>query len=104
MEQHYRHGDLLIVRVAEVPSGAVVEQEPSVAGVVLAYGEVTGHAHRIEAGTASVWDVSGQRYITLPDGGTLTHEEHGPIGLAPGNYLVVQQREYTPEAVRLVAD
>jgi hypothetical protein len=32
------------------------------------------------------------------------HEEHGAIPLPRGWYRVVRQREYTPGAVRIVAD
>jgi hypothetical protein len=32
------------------------------------------------------------------------HEEHATIALEPGKYVVRRQREYTPEAIRNVAD
>jgi hypothetical protein len=34
----------------------------------------------------------------------LEHDEHDAIHLPPGNYQVVRQREYTPEAIINVAD
>ncbi len=38
------------------------------------------------------------------NGATFVHEEHGPVTLPPGDYKVVIQREYSPEAIRNVAD
>ena len=44
----YRQGDVLVIRVDDVPSSAV--SVPRDAGrLVLAYGEVTGHAHAVFA-------------------------------------------------------
>ena len=41
-----RQGDVFLQRVAVMPSGAT-EIKPDGGDVVLAYGEVTGHKHRI---------------------------------------------------------
>ena len=43
----YRQGDVLIRQVNEIPSQAKVKK--NVGRIVLAYGEVTGHAHAISA-------------------------------------------------------
>lgn len=47
----FRHGDVLLVQVPALPAGATKadKQGDGRTGVVLAYGEVTGHAHRIES-------------------------------------------------------
>jgi hypothetical protein len=34
----------------------------------------------------------------------LEHDEHDTIAIPPGNYKVIRQREYSPEAIRNVAD
>jgi hypothetical protein len=34
----------------------------------------------------------------------LKHQEHGTITVEPGVYRVVRQREYAPEAPRMVLD
>ncbi|MER7755394.1 hypothetical protein [Kitasatospora sp. NPDC097643] len=107
----YRQGDVLIVPVAEgaVPArvGGLAVQPRDVRGrMVLALGEVTGHAHAVvgpgelrrEAGPF------GAGWLHLPDGGRVVHEEHAAIPLPKGWYRVVRQREYTPGAVRVVAD
>ena len=104
----YRQGDCLLIQVEEIPADAtpcVIEGD-----VILAYGEVTGHAHRLEAGTVKalakggVWSPSAERFIQALDGAMLKHEEHGAIEIPPGNYRVIQQREYHPTELRNVAD
>lgn len=99
---NYRHGDVYLFEVTEIPNGA---KRTKVDGdVILAYGEVTGHAHRISQKTVSLWDDDGQRYLNVEGPAYLTHEEHHTIPLSKGVYRVVQQREYTPEAIRKVRD
>lgn len=99
----FRQGDVLLIPVPAVPDTAT-KFAPG-GDVILALGEVTGHAHRIRTEGVSMWHAGEQRYITVPDSGaSLTHEEHGKIDLAPGNYQVRIQRVYTPEAIRNVAD
>ena len=104
----FRQGDVLLVQVDEIPSDATpckVEGD-----VILAYGEVTGHAHRLEAGTVKplakggVWEPTAERFIQVLEGAVLRHEEHGSIPIPKGRYRVVQQREYSPEEIRNVAD
>ena len=42
--------------------------------------------------------------LRLPEGVEVVHEEHGTVILAPGDYRVTIQREYSPEAIRNVID
>ena len=94
----YRHGDLLIVSVNEIPKEVEAKE-----GLVLAYGEVTGHAHRMDIG--DLFETKdGKLYLRLKEAGKLTHEEHKKIDLPKGNYQVIRQREYSPERIRQVAD
>ena len=46
----------------------------------------------------------GVLYLDVTDTTQVVHEEHGPLTLDPGLWLVVRQREYHPEAIRTVAD
>ncbi len=96
--QMYRQGDVLLVPVAEVP-----EQAKPVARengrVVLAWGEVTGHAHAIRAAEAHLLEAGRERYLRVAEPVTLDHEEHAQITLEPGVYHVVIQREYVPAEV-----
>lgn len=97
-----RQGDVLLVPVAEVPAGA---RRLARAGgrVVLAEGEVTGHAHAIRSASATLLAVGEDRYLRVAAPVTLDHEEHAALGVAPGVYRVVIQREYVPPEVSPVA-
>ena len=97
----YRQGDVLICSATIIPGTAQKQVR-----CVLALGEVTGHAHQIKE-EAFLWvDTDGTKYIEVfGSEATVQHEEHGPIVLSgPAIYRVVQQREYTPEETRNVAD
>lgn len=103
----FRQGDVLIEQISHVPSGLrPVERDRG--RVVLAYGEVTGHAHAIvdpECDLFEHLDLEDRFLNVLAEGGVeLRHEEHGTIVLPPGQYRVRQQREYSPERIRRVAD
>lgn len=79
--------------------------------VILALGEQTGHKHVI-----TVPKVEDMTVYRLADGGwivdlrsnaTVTHEEHGPITVAPGLYRVGKEREvdhFADSVVRQVVD
>jgi hypothetical protein len=96
----WRHGDVLIATVEQIPSGA--EQQKT---NVLVLGEVTGHSHRVEdAQKARVWRYGGQLFLEVKIETCIVHEEHKPIVLAPGSYRIWQQREYTPERIVRVRD
>lgn len=94
----YRQGDVLIMRVAELPA-ALAPVSRDQGRVVLAYGEVTGHAHTILDPDTEFFETaeSADRWLSVHGAGaTVLHEEHAPIALPPGNYLVRRQREYVP--------
>ena len=103
----WRQGDVLIVPANKLPAKLEpIERENG--RVVLAHGELTGHAHAIADKRATLFrdpklnavflNVSGDASVTLD------HDEHDTISLPPGNYQVIRQVEYTPEALRQVAD
>lgn len=141
-----RQGDVLITPVSSLPAGSA--EIPNDNGrIVLAYGEVTGHAHAIadhikplfaevtglnalgapdcpvtgfqslqsqEISNAAIaraqtkarlWQApDGNRYLEVSETVHLTHEEHTAHALLPGIYQLPTQVEYTPEALRQVAD
>ena len=111
----YRQGDILIVPVNEIPEAArPLDRENG--RIVLAHGEVTGHAHAIVEQDAELVGLAEQELITPEQAhelylhvyGTspvaLVHEEHSTIQLPPGKYEVRRQREYAPDEIRTVAD
>lgn len=115
-----RQGDVLLVPVAALPTGCT--EVPMDRGrIVLAYGEVTGHAHAIadhraqramEIADAAIARAkarllvspTGERYLEVTESVTLSHEEHTAHVIPVGVYLLPTQVEYTPGELRRVAD
>lgn len=124
----YRQGDVLLVAVRPAIAKGIKRgkdlrecaEGTKPKRVVLAYGEVTGHAHVVSSGketgrgrgTVELFegleglDVSGAAVVLRVAGraAELRHEEHRTIVLPRGTYRVIRQREYSPTAIRQVAD
>lgn len=102
----YRQGDVGLVRVESIPENiAPVERDNG--RIVLAYGEVTGHAHAImdEAAQLVRTNDTNERFLRIVSSVDLRHEEHATVTLPPGNYRVIQQVEYVPQELpRAVMD
>lgn len=95
-----RQGDVLLVKRNDLPKG--MKNLEKKARVVLAHGEVTGHAHAIyepdlieayghpenapEQDTPTFIEVKKPVYIQ--------HEEHTKAPVSPGFYEVIRQRAY----------
>lgn len=98
-----RQGDVLLVKVASMPKD--VSGVECKTRIVLAEGEVTGHAHAIyEPAKAKLWDAGAERFLQVMETVSLKHEEHAEVMLDPGIYRIAIQTEYTPEELRNVAD
>lgn len=98
----YRQGDVLLIPVNEIPANLKRTKK-----VTLAYGEVTGHHHSIFSGAVGFADDENgvAEYLQVEDSvADLVHQEHDVIELPAGKYRSVIQSEYTPEAIRNVAD
>ena len=102
-----RQGDVLIERI-DAPANA--KFTPAAAPVILAHGEATGHAHAIAdfqqihiAGDMNP-GVGQAMLLKIKAPVKVLHQEHAPIDLPKGTYRVMRQREYSPEAIRNVAD
>jgi hypothetical protein len=111
-----RQGDVLLngdkaYTVAKLPDGAI-DITPESGRVVLAYGEVTGHAHAIYETktsdgkpTVRMWSAGAERFLQVLVATTLEHEEHSAPTLQPGIYKLPAQMEYDrAEGLRRVAD
>ena len=99
--------------------------------IILAHGEVTGHAHEVVLDDLNISELPPAEFFEEPDGRrvllvtrpcVLRHQEHDPIRLdpvvpqllrqgdvllrpmGPGAWEVIRQREYSPEAIRPVLD
>ena len=103
----YRQGDVLIVRIEKLPEN-VTKAPFDQRGAVLAEGELTGHAHTVLDKRATLFrDEKLNKLFLQVEGNApvaLKHQEHDTIALAPGDYEVIRQREYSPQAIRNVAD
>ena len=104
-----RQGDVLLRRRAPLTAAERANAQPVARDkgrVILAYGEVTGHAHALmDPGVAQLDLTDGTRVLTVdPVSALLCHEEHDALAIAGGTYEVIRQREYSPEAIRNVAD
>lgn len=69
-----RHGDVLMT-----PVDTVIDRHPhaGTTEAILAYGEVTGHAHRLRGADVRMWGEDGQAYVRVGGAGALlSHEEH----------------------------
>lgn len=106
----YRQGDVLITRVDAIPADLPVRARDN-GRVILAYGEVTGHAHAIDTAAdplAAIFDSpenDGSFFLRIESATGVVHEEHARIDLAPGAYKVTRQREFTDAMdTRFVAD
>lgn len=103
--EQVRQGDVY-VRRGRIPAGAAPVPLDPIKGVVLAYGEVTGHAHVVQ-GDVELLSVADQadRFLRVRSRtAMLVHDEHGPITIERGTYRIRIQREYSPEAIRNVVD
>lgn len=91
----WRHGDVLVTDIGGVPDHA----QPVSSGV-LAQGEVTGQSLRLaEPSSARLWQAGDTLFMqVVAPSARIIHEEHAPIELPRGFYLVWRQRKYTPKA------
>jgi hypothetical protein len=121
-----RQGDVALVKVDKLPEGCelVPNQESK---IILAWGEVTFHHHRIEdhvihatpgaaeeiaeaaisraQAKARLWkSPNGETFLEVRETVHLTHEEHSAHAIPPGIYKQPTQVEYSPAELRRVAD
>ena len=97
-----RQGDVLI-ESGTIPGG-VTRIKAKRGRLILAEGEATGHHHSVAEQDAQMFERDGTLYLRVQTDTEVEHQEHAAIGLPAGDYRVTRQREYTPEAIRNVAD
>ena len=110
-----RQGDVLIRRTRKKTPSAQAKRVTDQGRTILAYGEVTGHAHEVITEAPAADDrVPAQQLFEEPDGTRLLvvqgpatfvrHEEHSKLHIPAGTYEIIIQREYTPQGLRNVTD
>lgn len=122
MNKQYRHGDILLIRIEELPKSKKFKTKK---GKVILEGEVTGHAHRLK-GNAKILEKAERIINPSPTGSLpvrnipmrsqiigyavvkepteLIHEEHNTITIPAGIYEIRRQREYDADYIRFVED
>jgi hypothetical protein len=93
----YRQGDILFV------SGSIPDKAEQAESRVVAYGEATGHSHRLE-GDATVLNAPQGMFVRAGTDAAIVHDEHATIQLPEGEYRVIRQREFDEGAIRYVSD
>ena len=92
-EKMFRQGDILFMRVKEIPQGIAIADDK-----IIAHGEATGHTHRFEdteGETVQVYGGETDKFVVIDSAqAILHHNEHKPITLPKGTYKVIKQREY----------
>lgn len=106
IKRYAAQGDVLLIRVDEIPLGAARDDSPG--ANVIAHSE-TGHHH-----TATGCDiyrepgVSGVCYLYSESPIRVEHhrpwDTHAPVELEGGTWVAKRQREHTPRGLRWVAD
>lgn len=94
-------GDVDIREVKNIPKSARLLDTKTVM-----YGEKTGHHHTFngqvlvyeptegETMTVRGEQIPIQKYVSIQDTATISHQEHAKQELKPGNYVILQEREW----------
>lgn len=99
-----QQGDVLFFRIDSLPEGLTVKEGARPGFVTFAEGEVTGHHHSAVIGKVggcdtdniTLYEKDGVLYCAVAGETEVTHQEHRPVTLPPGNYRVGIVREYDP--------
>lgn len=93
---NYRHGDLLIRQISEVPEPQG-SMRKKLDHLVLAEGEATGHKHEVVEGDAELFEEYGTLYLRVKsEEAKVTHPEHKPLTIPKGTFRIDHQREHVP--------
>jgi len=100
------HGDVIVYKENSLPKD--FDQMKVIKENILAYGEHTGHCHKLFGENIDLRECpkTKTKYLRLVDEVTLKHQEHAPVVLPPGTYRIGIQKEYDhfEEITREVAD
>ncbi len=103
-----RQGDVgLVLSDGATPKGKLKVVPREGGRLILAHGEITGHAHVIDDEAAVLYvDERGELFLSLSRDTILKHEEHTHLSVPKQSGLinVKRQREYSPEAIKPVQD
>jgi len=99
----FQQGDLIIKETTEKQKGKKLTH------CVLQSSDVSGHKHIIKKGNVSLYNHNNKDefiLVVVDKEVILTHEEHKPIKIPKGKYLVYGVKEFDPfeEEIRRVRD
>jgi len=89
------HGDVIVTKCTE-PEGFNSMDE--IKDGCLAYGEATGHAHKLFGGEFRLREcpTTKTRHLHVIREVVLKHQEHNPVTIPPGHFRIGIQQEYDP--------
>ena len=101
--RQYRQGYVYLQQILKLPKNLKKLDRK-----IVAYGEVTGHAHRFDCQLNDNVDLyedeNGALWVKVKSATSLVHEEHDTLTIEPGIYEYVPQRTYTPQGIQRVKD
>jgi hypothetical protein len=103
-----QHGDVLLQEVVSIPSNAKLMPHRNL--IIVARGEQTGHNHVIQSDQTSIWELTRngvtELYIEIKAPVTIVHEEHKPLPIPTGIYLIggIKEYDYLTRMQRRVVD
>lgn len=104
---YYQQGDVIIEKTNNLPD-KIKKCKREQGRLILAEGEVTGHAHVICDDKCDLMcDEQGNLFLSVNvEETTVTHEEHKSINIEQGDYIIRGVREYDhfAEEARRVVD
>ena len=89
------HGDVILTKTS-LPKD--FESMPKVEDDCLAYGEATGHAHKLFGENFDLRECpkTKTRHLRVVSPVLLKHQEHDQVEIPPGEYTIGIQKEYDP--------
>lgn len=91
-KKRFRHGDVIITEIETLGHSDKLfprKKDPH----ILAYGEVTGHSHKLEIDDPEQAFITPDGYLVVNKPTRLVHEEHKHITIPKGIYKIKIQQE-----------
>ncbi len=109
-----RQGDVFIEPIEDLDMNEMEEIPRDNGRVILAYGEVTGHAHALTDDGIKLYQHKNHEdlkkknepylYLVVNNDTALSHEEHPDVPITKGKYKIAHQYQYTMREVQPVLD
>ena len=115
MRKIYGHGDIIVKEIDKIPEGSSKKKPTKEGYHVLAYGEITGHAHCLHSDKTELLENNNIVYLRCLNDTELKHpkldgsqarDAHKTIVLPKGDYQIgiVKEFDYFTGEARNVAD